>query len=59
GDKEVRLSYEPASFRIGLFLSLVSLGVLGVYAALLRKLNFTAQARSSRGKTKDKMVRGF
>jgi hypothetical protein len=54
GDKEVWLSYEPASFRIGLFLSLVSLGVLGVYAALLRKTNFTAEARSSRGKEKRK-----
>ena len=42
GDKEVRLSYEPASFRLGLFLSLLSLGILGAWMALLsiqKKLN--------------------
>ncbi len=34
GDKEVSLSYEPASFRIGLFFTLMSLGVLGAWMAL-------------------------
>ncbi len=33
GDKEARLSYEPASFRLGLFLSLMSFGALGAWLA--------------------------
>ncbi len=34
GDKEARLSYEPTSFRFGLFLSLISLWVVGVLDGL-------------------------
>ncbi len=35
GDKEARLSYEPVSFRIGLFFTLISLGVMGAWVVLL------------------------
>jgi hypothetical protein len=37
GDKEAELSYEPASFRLGLFFTLISLGILGTWTAFLMR----------------------